>query len=413
MRRGRPPGAPRLPVAQPRPEAVLRRRHRRRRRARAGDRLLPGQEPRHHQRRRPRDAAGWPAATWPATRDHPLQLPVGRERRRSTSTRSSCGRGSPRSSTTTCCSASAACMNLAHNLRDVREAMRRVNANRLNGIDAEWLDAEEVKELCPIVDVSPDVRYPVLGATFQPRGGIAKHDHVAWGYARAADELGVDLIESCRGDRHRQSTADRVAGVQTSAARSAPGRSRSWRPGTPRCVAGRWPGSACRSSPIPLQALVSELLEPVHPTRRHVERRPRLRQPGAQGRAGHGRRHRQLQRLRPARRVPHHRAPDGRGRRARSRSSPGRTCCGRGAGSSTCRRTPRRSSADAVGGLYLDCGWGHGRLQGDAGLRRWCLAHTIANDETARAKAAVRARAVHTGALIDEHGAAAVATHSS
>ena len=86
-------------------------------------------------------------------------------------------------------------MNLAHNLGDVREGMRRVHANRLNGIDAEWLTLEDVKRLCPIVDTSPDVRYPVLGATYQPRGGIAKHDHVAWGYARAADRLGVDLIE--------------------------------------------------------------------------------------------------------------------------------------------------------------------------------------------------------------------------
>src|SRR3712207_1794897 len=53
-------------------------------------------------------------------------------------------------------------MNLAHNLSDVREGRRRVEANRLNGIDAEWLDAEGVKERCPIIDISGDVRYPVL-----------------------------------------------------------------------------------------------------------------------------------------------------------------------------------------------------------------------------------------------------------
>src|SRR5207249_8292993 len=67
------------------------------------------------------------------------------------------------------------------------DGKRRANANRLNGIDAEWLDPEGVAEVCPIVDVSPDVRHPVLGATFQPRGGIARHENVAWGYARAAD----------------------------------------------------------------------------------------------------------------------------------------------------------------------------------------------------------------------------------
>src|SRR6266699_3620357 len=60
-------------------------------------------------------------------------------------------------------------LNLAHSLQDVRDGMRRVNANRLNGIDAEWLDAAGVGEVCPVVDISPSVRYPVLGATYQPR----------------------------------------------------------------------------------------------------------------------------------------------------------------------------------------------------------------------------------------------------
>src|SRR3954447_3185530 len=88
-------------------------------------------------------------------------------------------------------------LNLAHSLQDVRDSMRRVNANRLNGIDAEWLDALQVKEVCPIVNIDPDVRYPVHGATYQPRAGIAKHDYVAWGYARAANDMGVDIIQSC------------------------------------------------------------------------------------------------------------------------------------------------------------------------------------------------------------------------
>src|SRR3982074_2715678 len=88
-------------------------------------------------------------------------------------------------------------LNLAHSLQDVRDSVRRVEANKLNGIDAEWVDAEGVEELCPIVNTSPDVRYPVLGATYQPRAGIAKHDYVAWGYARGASAMGVDLIQNC------------------------------------------------------------------------------------------------------------------------------------------------------------------------------------------------------------------------
>ena len=64
-----------------------------------------------------------------------------------------------------------------------------------NGIDSEWLTPEEVKKLVPIINISQDVRYPVHGATYQPRGGIAKHDWVAWGYAKAASDLGVDIIQ--------------------------------------------------------------------------------------------------------------------------------------------------------------------------------------------------------------------------
>ena len=88
-------------------------------------------------------------------------------------------------------------LNLAHSLQDVRDSVRRVEANKLNGIDAEWLDPDEVKKLCPIVNISSDIRYPVLGATYQPRAGIAKHDYVAWGFARRADEAGIDIIQDC------------------------------------------------------------------------------------------------------------------------------------------------------------------------------------------------------------------------
>ncbi|MGO2111853.1 MAG: FAD-dependent oxidoreductase, partial [Pseudoclavibacter sp.] len=99
-------------------------------------------------------------------------------------------------------------LNLAHTTGDVREAKRRVNANVLNGVDAEWLSPGEVAEVCPIVNVSDDIRYPVMGATYQPRAGIAKHDNVAWAFARAADALGVDLIQGCE-----------VTGVRTSGGR--------------------------------------------------------------------------------------------------------------------------------------------------------------------------------------------------
>jgi sarcosine oxidase subunit beta len=86
-------------------------------------------------------------------------------------------------------------LNLGHTLQDMRDIQRRVNANRLNGIDSEALDTQQVQELVPIMDCSPNTRYPILGASWQPRAGVARHDAVAWGYARAADALGVDLLQ--------------------------------------------------------------------------------------------------------------------------------------------------------------------------------------------------------------------------
>ena len=89
-------------------------------------------------------------------------------------------------------------LTLAHSVSDVRSKRRNFYANALNGIDSEWLTPEEVKKLVPIINISPDVRYPVHGATYQPRGGIAKHDWVAWGYAKAASDLGVDIIQGTK-----------------------------------------------------------------------------------------------------------------------------------------------------------------------------------------------------------------------
>ncbi len=88
-------------------------------------------------------------------------------------------------------------LNLGHSLQDMRDIQRRVNANRLNGIDGEVLDAKQVQEIVPDMDCTANRRYPVMGASWQPRGGVARHDAVAWGFARGADALGVDLIQQC------------------------------------------------------------------------------------------------------------------------------------------------------------------------------------------------------------------------
>src|SRR3954465_5487473 len=114
-------------------------------------------------------------------------------------------------------------LNLAHTLQDVRESVRRVQANVLNGVDAEWLEPDRVAGACPILNVSPDGRYPVLGATFQPRGGIARHENVAWAYARGADLAGAHLLQGCE-VTGIEVQAGRAVAVETSRGRIAAGR---------------------------------------------------------------------------------------------------------------------------------------------------------------------------------------------
>lgn len=106
-------------------------------------------------------------------------------------------------------------LGLAQSMGEVRAAKRLVNALNLNGIDSEWLDAGEVKAFCPIVNISSDARYPVLGGTLQRRGGTARHDAVAWGFARAASARGVDIIQNCEVTALRREGC-RVAQIETS-----------------------------------------------------------------------------------------------------------------------------------------------------------------------------------------------------
>lgn len=88
-------------------------------------------------------------------------------------------------------------LNLAHSEHDLKGVHRRVAANQLNGIDSEFVDAEGVKKFCPAIDLRGGGRYPVLGASLQRRGGTARHDAVAWGFARGADAYGIDIIQNC------------------------------------------------------------------------------------------------------------------------------------------------------------------------------------------------------------------------
>jgi sarcosine oxidase, subunit beta len=297
-------------------------------------------------------------------------------------------------------------LNLAHSVQEVRDSVRRVNANRLSGIDAEWLSPEEVRAICPIVNISEDVRYPVLGATYQPRGGIAKHDHVAWAYARAADRLGVDLVQHCEVTGF-EVRAGGVVGVQTSRGPIAAGK-------VALCAAGHSSVLAAMVGlrlPIqshPLQALVSELLEPVHPcvvmsNAVHVyvsqaHKGELVMGAGIDAFNSYAQRgsfhiiERQLAAavdLFPIFANAHllrtwggivDVAPD---------ASP------------ILGLTPLER-------LYINCGWGTGGFKATP-ASGWTFAHTIANDAPHELNRPFSLERFTTGALIDEHGAAAVA----
>lgn len=107
-------------------------------------------------------------------------------------------------------------MMLAHTVHDIQVFKRHVHANRLAGVQNEWLSAEEAKEFCPPLNIGRNIRYPVLGAALQRKGGVARHDAVAWGYARGADRRGVDIIQNCAVTGIRRHADGSIAGVETS-----------------------------------------------------------------------------------------------------------------------------------------------------------------------------------------------------
>ncbi|MEM6729461.1 MAG: sarcosine oxidase subunit beta family protein [Pseudomonadota bacterium] len=104
-------------------------------------------------------------------------------------------------------------MMLAQTEHEIRGYKRTAHANALQGVATEYIGPERVKELCPIISIDGP-RYPVLGALWQPRGGTARHDAVAWGYARACSDMGMDIIQQCEVTGVERD-ADGVTGVQT------------------------------------------------------------------------------------------------------------------------------------------------------------------------------------------------------
>jgi sarcosine oxidase subunit beta len=295
-------------------------------------------------------------------------------------------------------------MNLGHSLQDMRDIQRRVNANRLNGVDAELLTPAQIREMLPFINL--DTRYPVLGASFQPRGGVARHDAVAWGFARAADACGVDILQNCEVQGIRREHGA-VVGLDTArgfikakkVAIVAAGHS---------SVLADMAGFRLPIESHPLQALVSEPLEPIFPTvvmsnaiHAYISQSDKgdlVIGAGIDHYTGYGQRGsypviestlQAIVELFPLfSRVRMNRqwagivdvAPD--------------ACPIIGL-------TP-------VKGVYINCGWGTGGFKATPGSG-WVMAHTVAQDRPHALNEAFALDRFYSGHLIDEHGAAAVA----
>ena len=153
---------------------------------------------------------------------------------------------------------------LAHSVHDEQVARRHIHANYANGVDNEWLTPAGAKAFCPPLNISNELRYPVLGGALQRRGGTARHDAVAWGYARAANALGVDIIENCEVTGMRRDSNGAICALETNR-----GIIESRRVGVSAAghssVVMRSAGVRLPLESFPLQALVSEPVKPVMP----------------------------------------------------------------------------------------------------------------------------------------------------
>jgi len=296
--------------------------------------------------------------------------------------------------------------NLGHTPQDMRDIQRRVAANRLNGIDAEVVGPDHLKRAVPALDVSPGARYPILGASLQRRGGVARHDAVAWGFARAADALGVDIIEQCEVTGFDREDG-RIIGVQTT-------RGRISAPKVGVVVAGNASVLADMAGlrlPIeshPLQAFVSEPLKPVldtvvmsgavHGYISQSDKGELVIGAGIDAYNGYGQRG-SFPTIEHALQAILELFPS---------FSRVRLLRLWGGIVDTCPDACPIIGKTPVRGLYFNCGWGTGGFKATPGSG-WAFAHTMANDEPHELNAPFSLERFTTGALIDEHGAAAVA----
>ena len=298
-------------------------------------------------------------------------------------------------------------MMLAHNVHDVQVFKRHIHANRLNGVDNSWLTPEEAKEFCPPLNISKSARYPVMGAALQRKGGTARHDAVAWGYARKAHDMGVHIIQNCEVIGINRGADGAVTGVETTRGTIGAKKIGVVAAGH-TSVLMQMAGVRMPLESFPLQALVSEPVKPCFPC-------------VVMSNTVHA---------------------------YISQSDKGELVIGAGTDQYTsysqtgglhiinhtldaiCEMfpmfsrmkmlrswggivdvTPDRSPILAktpVKGLYVNCGWGTGGFKATPGSAH-VFAHTIANDAPHKINEGFTLERFRTGRLIDEAAAAAVA----
>lgn len=297
-------------------------------------------------------------------------------------------------------------MNLGHTLQDMRDIHRRVNANRLNGIDGEVLDVRQIQEIVPIMDCSRNTRYPVLGASWQPRAGVARHDAVAWGFARGADSRGVDLLQQTEVTGIRTS-GGRVLGVETNRGFIAADTVGVVAAGNSSVLA-KMAGLRLPLESHPLQALVSEPLKPVLDTvvmSNHVhgyvsqsDKGDLVIGAGIDGYNGYGQRGSYSTIEHTLQAIVELFPMFSRVRMNRQW----------GGIVDTCPDACPIISATKVGGLFFNCGWGTGGFKATPGSGH-VFAATLAEGKAHPLAAPFTIDRFISGKLIDEHGAAGVA----
>ena len=296
--------------------------------------------------------------------------------------------------------------NLAHDLNEARDIQRRVQANQLNGITSYWKTPEEIKQICPIINIDQNCRLPILGGSFQPDAGVARHDAVAWGFAHKACEYGVDIIEQCEVTDIKTSN-NKVSEVVTTR-----GRIKTSKVGLVAAAhsteLAEMAGIKLPIKTHPLQALVSEPLKPVMPTVVMSNAVHAYCSQSDKGELVIGAGIDGFQSYRPRgnfniieeevsallQMFPRF------GRLKMMRQWAGNVDIAPDA-SPIVGLTP-------VNGLYINCGWGTGGFKATPGSGH-AFAYTIANNRPHETNKHHTLERFATGALVAEHGAAAVA----